>query len=102
MSGHATAEPAIALMNSRRRTQIPCEAKDDASIRTLSDEGGNVRFGSKADMCSAQAHVRFTPESGHRAGVMMIRRFPLKLKTTNSVDTACIMRNLTQPIIRSS
>ena len=21
----------------------------------------NVRFGSKADMCSAQAHVRFTP-----------------------------------------
>src|SRR5262245_8433330 len=25
--------------------------------------GSNVRFGSKADMCSAQAHVRFTPES---------------------------------------
>ena len=25
----------------------------------------DVRFGSKADMCSAQAHVRFTPESGH-------------------------------------
>jgi hypothetical protein len=24
-----------------------------------------VRFGSKADMCSAQGHVRFTPESGH-------------------------------------
>src|SRR5262249_43414493 len=23
----------------------------------------NVRFGSKADMCSAHAHVRFTPES---------------------------------------
>ena len=26
---------------------------------------GHVRFGSKADMCSALAHVRFTPESGH-------------------------------------
>jgi hypothetical protein len=26
---------------------------------------GNVRSGSKADICSAQAHVRFTPESGH-------------------------------------
>ena len=26
---------------------------------------GYVRFGSKADMCSAQAHVRFTPNSGH-------------------------------------
>jgi hypothetical protein len=25
----------------------------------------NVRFGSKADMCSAKGHVRFTPESGH-------------------------------------
>ena len=25
----------------------------------------NVRFGSKADMCSAQADVRFAPESGH-------------------------------------
>src|SRR5262249_20571057 len=25
----------------------------------------NVRFGSKADICSAQRHVRFTPESGH-------------------------------------
>jgi hypothetical protein len=25
----------------------------------------NVRFGSKADMCSAIRHVRFTPESGH-------------------------------------
>jgi hypothetical protein len=25
----------------------------------------NVRFGSKADMCNAPTHVRFTPESGH-------------------------------------
>ena len=25
----------------------------------------NVRFGSKADMCSAKGHVRFAPESGH-------------------------------------
>ena len=24
-----------------------------------------VRFGSKADMCSAKRHVRFTPEGGH-------------------------------------
>ena len=26
----------------------------------------NVRFGSKADICSAKGHVRFTPKSGHR------------------------------------
>jgi hypothetical protein len=25
----------------------------------------DVRFGSKADMCSAKGHVRSTPESGH-------------------------------------
>ena len=25
----------------------------------------HVRFGSKADMCSAQVDVRFTPKSGH-------------------------------------
>ena len=25
---------------------------------------GDVRFGSKADMCAAKGHVRFTPESG--------------------------------------
>ena len=24
----------------------------------------NIRFGSKADICDAQAHVRFTPKSG--------------------------------------
>ena len=28
-------------------------------------EARDVRFGSKADMCSARRHVRFTPESGH-------------------------------------
>src|SRR6516162_904549 len=32
-------------------------------IRTCSLEGANVRFGSKADIRSAQRHVRFTPES---------------------------------------
>src|SRR6516164_10785607 len=25
----------------------------------------HVRFGSKADICSAKRHVRFTPKSGH-------------------------------------
>jgi hypothetical protein len=29
-------------------------------------ESNNVRFGSKADMCAAISHVRFTPESGHQ------------------------------------
>src|SRR4029077_11555045 len=30
----------------------------------------HVRFGSKADMCNAQAHVRFTPESDIKCDIM--------------------------------
>jgi len=33
------------------------------------DEVAHVRFGSKADMCSAQAHVRFTPNSDRESGI---------------------------------
>ena len=40
----------------RRVTRSP-------AVETLN--GGSVRFGSKADMCSAKGHVRFTPKSGH-------------------------------------
>jgi len=29
----------------------------------LNNDGWNVRFGSKADMCGAKRHVRFTPNS---------------------------------------
>ena len=29
----------------------------------------NVRFGSKADICSAQTHVRFTPNSDRESGL---------------------------------
>ena len=31
----------------------------------------HVRFGSKADMCSARKHVRFTPQSGRNSGHRM-------------------------------
>ena len=32
----------------------------------------NVRFGSKADMCSANQHVRFTLKSGHAAKARLL------------------------------
>src|SRR5262245_36764193 len=62
-------------MRSRRRTlALRSEVEDDASFQSLSDWGGNVRFGSKADICAAPDHVRFTPnsdrESGHPQKVM--------------------------------
>ena len=37
-------------------------AEDAAAQRKV-----DFRFGSKADMCSAKRHVRFTPKSGHSA-----------------------------------
>ena len=33
--------------------------------------GTHVRFGSKADMCSARRHVRFAPKSGRNSGHRM-------------------------------
>src|SRR5215468_1159532 len=38
-----------------------------ASLNTITQQKkpAHVRFGSKADICSAVGHVRFTPESRH-------------------------------------
>ena len=71
----------MTLMKSRR---CMCPRKDHALCRAqslaLCDRAASekwhttarlflrrryVRFGSKADMCGAPTHVRFTPESGH-------------------------------------
>jgi hypothetical protein len=55
------------LMNSRRLT-ITSEPQDSVhriSIYPL--EGWHVRFGSKADICGAKGHVRFTPPKRTRA-----------------------------------
>ena len=39
-------------------------------------EGGDVRFGSKADMCSAQADVRFTPKADMCGATAHVRLVP--------------------------
>jgi hypothetical protein len=46
----------------------------------------DVRFGSKADMCAAKGHVRFTPESGH---VRCSYRGPLWAKSGHR-SAACL------------
>jgi hypothetical protein len=33
------------------------------NLESVSGSGGDVRFGSKADICNAKRHVRFTPEA---------------------------------------
>jgi hypothetical protein len=40
----------------------------------------NVRFGSKADMCGAKAHVRFTPNSDRESGFPQTIMSALPLK----------------------
>jgi len=40
-------------------------------------ELGNVRFGSKADMCIAKRHVRFTPNSGINRGERYVCFVPI-------------------------
>jgi hypothetical protein len=37
----------------------------------------NVRFGSKADICSAKAHVRFIPESDIKCDICNVRQGPI-------------------------
>src|SRR5262245_60173999 len=61
-NGQVTAALPTRLMNSRRLITAP-EAWTVMVATPAYIEEGDVRFGSKADMCGARAHVRFTPES---------------------------------------
>jgi len=53
------------VMNSRRLIASP----RGLGLGIVSGRTSYVRFGSKADMCGAKSHVRFTPESGHKTAV---------------------------------
>src|SRR5262249_55989918 len=77
--GHEATAPPSTLIKSRRLIVVAPEAQirngnnPHRSSEGAVSEPSYVRFGSKADMCSARAHVRFTPnsdrESGHRQTV---------------------------------
>src|SRR5262249_43149965 len=65
-TGHAAAAPLTRVIKSRRLIASP-DAKNRGSYQpaeVLWKGAGDVRFGSKADMCGAPAHVRFAPKSG--------------------------------------
>ena len=49
---------------------------------------GLVRFGSKADMCSARAYVRFTPESDIKCDIM---ECPLRAKGVRVGVVGCLI-----------
>jgi hypothetical protein len=43
----------------------------------LNETRSDVRFGSKADMCSAKPHVRFTPKADIRREFVNVREVPI-------------------------
>jgi hypothetical protein len=82
VSGHAVADPTIALTKSRRRIAFTKAgttpngarlqqgfATDEMGFRgqfaQQQSEPAHVRFGSKADIGEGPTDVRFTPKSGH-------------------------------------
>src|SRR5262249_16006289 len=69
--GQAVAPPRI-LMNSRRLIASPQglgrSSYQPASILWKGSGTSDVRFGSEADTCAAQMHVRFTPNSDRKSG----------------------------------
>jgi hypothetical protein len=54
-------------------TRRPCWTQCDARLGWQTERGRvagiDVRFGSKADMCGALVHVRFTPKSDRESGL---------------------------------
>src|SRR5215471_2374678 len=53
--------------------------------------GPHVRFGSKADICSAQEHVRFTPNSDRKSGLpqKLMSALPPKADMCSALDHVC-------------
>src|SRR5215470_12695779 len=85
--------------NSDRATHFGCVGGKYPRLvgeRTYTDRmktPAHVRFGSKADICSAKRHVRFTSESGH---VQCTSQCPLWAKSGHHVASRfTISRNPT-------
>src|SRR5262249_29691057 len=57
-----SSRPLIRLSQERASYRVKRVDRKGSDIRTA-----DVRFGSKADVCAAKSHVRFTPKSGHSA-----------------------------------
>ena len=58
-------------MNEGWATLSPACEKNGAQSALDADQP-NVRFGSKADICSAKRHVRFAPKSGHQCIALLL------------------------------
>jgi hypothetical protein len=60
------------------------------------NSGGNVRFGSKADIAALPINVRFTPKSGHHTGcaaditsALLMPRYQTKVASDFQIYARC-------------
>ena len=94
------ARPPSRLMNSRPSDPRPMRLRTGHRTNPHRNFGrgrqgaNDVRFGSKADMCSAKGHVRSTPESGHvQCDRRNVRLVPIAdINVANWVSSKCQIR----------
>jgi hypothetical protein len=67
---------------------VPCQTSKLKGVRF----GYGVRFGSKADMCSAQAHVRFVPKADIPAYSMTSSARPINDSGTVTPSALAVLR----------
>src|SRR5262245_48516122 len=69
-SGQITAAALNNVMNSRRLIADPRGQQGIVAAQTCTGKDpAHARFGSKADICVATSHVRFTPNSDRKSGL---------------------------------
>src|SRR5262249_11557033 len=92
VNGHAAAEPQPTFMKSRRLIDPP-EAKDQPSYRLKPAywKGPNLPFWLKADICTAPADVRFTPNSDRESGLpaKVMSALPPKADMCGAIGDVC-------------
>jgi urease beta subunit len=62
---------------------------NDAQVYRKFQQARHVRFGSKADICSAAAHVRFTPKSDIKCDSTVSFAGERKNDATEYIDGCC-------------
>jgi hypothetical protein len=68
------------VMDLRRLMPPPGSGRGIVATWASTPEEGYVRLGSKADICSAKRHVRFTPNSDRKSGFPQKAMSALALK----------------------
>jgi hypothetical protein len=87
-------------MNSRRLIAAQRSGQSIVTVQTRLVKGRpDVRFGSKADICSAKPDVRFTPNSNRKSRHLPKAMSALPPKATEIADMAGMIEGTTSAIL---